>query len=359
LGRNNFTLLRRVNNLVKFITHKIISTIATLLICTLLVFFIVRLIPGDPVDHLLGERGANPELKKELMTKWGLDSPWYKQYFLFIFRGANGDLGRSIISGRSVLEEFKNRLPATIELSFFALFLALLVAVPLGFLGALKEHSIWDFICSGVSLIGYSMSVFWWGLILILVFSVHLGVTPVSGRVDILLEIEPLTGFMLIDSLLSPDKWEAFKSVLKHLILPGLTLGTIPLAYITRMTRFSLLEVFKEDFIRTAKGKGLGFYAIYFKHAFRNALIPILTVIGLMLGTLLAGAVLTETVFSWPGIGRWLINAVLSRDYPVLQGGILLVTLMIVFVNGMIDILYVKIDPRIKYSKEVSNVSKP
>ena len=331
-----------------FFCRRILSVIPTVFICTVLVFFIVRLIPGDPVDHLLGERGTSPELKQELMVKWGLDRPWYQQYFVFISRGVRGDLGRSLISGRPVLEEFGSRFPATVELSFFALLFSLLVGIPLGFLAALKVNSIWDFICSSLSLMGYSMSVFWWGLILILLFSVYLGLTPVSGRIDILYEIKPLTGFMLVDSLFTG--FSAFKSALKHLILPVLTLGTIPLAYIMQMTRFSLLETFKEDFIRTAKGKGLGFYRVYFIHAFRNALIPIVTVMGLMLGSLLAGAVLTETVFSWPGVGKWLVQAVLARDYPVLQGGILLITLIIVMINLLVDLLYLKVDPRIRTS---------
>ena len=223
------------------------------------------------------------------------------------------------------------------------------MGIPLGFLAALKVNSFWDFICSGFSLLGYSMSVFWWGLILILLFSVYWGITPVSGRVDILYDIKPLTGLMLVDSLLSADGFLAFKSTLHHLILPVLTLGTIPLAYIMRMTRFSLLEIFKEDFVRTAKGKGLNFYRVYVVHAFRNALIPIITVTGLMLGALLAGAVLTETVFSWPGVGKWLVQAVLARDYPVLQGGILLITVIIIMVNILVDMLYLKVDPRVSY----------
>lgn len=331
-----------------FIFRRFLPVIPTLFICSLLVFFIVRWVPGDPVDHLLGERGADPELRKELLVKWGLDRPWYGQYFVFVTRSLKGDLGESLVSGRPVLEEFFVRFPATLELSLLSLLLALVLGIPLGLLTAIKVNSFWDFMGSGFSLLGYSMSVFWWGLILILLFSVYLGLTPVSGRIDILYEIKPVTGFMLIDSLLT--SFSAFKSALKHLVLPVLTLSTIPLAYITRMTRFSLLEVFKEDFIRTAKGKGVSLYRVYFVHAFRNALIPIITVTGLILGSLLAGAVLTETVFSWPGIGRWLVQAVLSRDYPVLQGGILLITFMIVILNLLIDLVYRKVDPRIRAS---------
>ena len=331
-----------------FFFRRLLSVIPTVLICTVLVFLMVRLIPGDPVDHLLGERGADPELKEELMAKWGLNLPWYQQYFIFISRAIQGDLGQSLISGQSVWEEFGSRFPATVELSFFALLFSFFVGIPLGFLAAVKVNSFWDFICSGFSLVGYSMSVFWWGLILILLFSVYWGLTPVSGRVDVLYEIKPFTGLMLVDTLFSPDGYLAFKSALKHLILPVLTLGTIPLAYIMRITRFSFLEIMQEDFVRTARAKGLGFYSVYFVHVFRNALIPMITVTGLMLGSLLAGAVLTETVFSWPGVGKWLVQAVLARDYPVLQGGILLIGLIIIAVNLLVDLLYMKADPRIR-----------
>ncbi len=332
-------------NLSNFFFRRFLSIIPTLFICTVLVFFIIRLIPGDPVDHLLGERGADPELRQELMVKWGLDRPGYQQYLIFVSRALKGDLGQSLVSGRSVWAEFKEHFPATVELSFVALLFSLFLGIPLGFLAALKVNSIWDFTFSGFSLIGYSMSVFWWGLILILLFSVYLGLTPVSGRIDVLYEIKPLTGFMLVDSLFTGSA--AFKSALKHLVLPVLTLGTIPLAYVMRMTRFSLLEIFQEDFVRTAKGKGLGFFRVYLVHAFRNALIPIITVTGLMLGSLLAGAVLTETVFSWPGIGKWLVQAVLARDYPVLQGGILMITMIIIMLNFFVDLLYSKVDPRV------------
>ena len=321
--------------------------ILTIFICSLLVFLIVRTIPGDPVDNLLGDRGADPSIRQELMEKWGLNQPLHKQYFIFLIQSAQGNLGHSIVSGRPVLQEFQDRFPATLELSLCALLLACLLGIPMGFLSAIKANSFWDFLCSGISLTGYSMSVFWWGLMLILFFSVYLGWMPVSGRIDALYDIKPITGFMLLDSLFSEQGFLAFKSSLKHLLLPTLTLGTIPLANITRMTRFSLLETFKEDFIKTAKAKGLGFYKIYVVHAFQNALLPIVTVMGLMAGALITGAVLTETVFSWPGVGRWLVQAVLARDYPVLQGGILLITIIIIALNLLIDLIYAKIDPRV------------
>ena len=311
-------------------------------------FVAVQVIPGDPVDHFMGERGADPELRKELKARWGFDRPWYQQYAIFIVRGLKGDLGRSLISGQPVWEEFIARFPATVELSFFALLFALLLGIPMGFLSALKVNSFWDMVCSGVSLTGYSLSVFWWGLILILLFSIYLGLTPVSGRVNVLYEIEPITGFMLVDAWFSESGSLAFKSAFKHLILPVLTLGAIPLAYITRMTRISLLEIFKEDFIRTAKAKGVRSYQVYSVHVLKNALIPIITATGLMAGALLTGAVLTETVFSWPGVGKWLVQAVLARDYPVLRGGVLLMAVIITLINLSVDALYPIVDPRIR-----------
>ena len=331
-----------------FFLRRILSVIPTLFICSALVFVAVQVIPGDPVDHFMGERGADPELRKELKARWGFDRPWYEQYAIFIVRGLQGDLGRSLISGQPVWKEFMARFPATVELSFFALLFALLLGIPMGFLSALKVNSFWDMVCSGVSLTGYSLSVFWWGLILILLFSIYLGLTPVSGRVNVLYEIQPVTGFMLVDAWFSESGSLAFKSAFKHLILPVLTLGTIPLAYITRMTRISLLEIFKEDFIRTAKAKGVCSYQVYSAHVLKNALIPIITATGLMAGALLTGAVLTETVFSWPGVGRWLVQAVLARDYPVLRGGVLLMAVIITLINLFVDALYPIVDPRIR-----------
>ncbi|CRQ58136.1 Dipeptide transport system permease protein DppB [Pseudomonas aeruginosa] len=201
-----------------------------------------------------------------------------------------------------------------------------------------------------VSLAGYSMPIFWWGLILIMLFSVSLGWTPVSGRLDLLYDIEPKTGFMLIDTLLS-DEQGSFLDAVRHLILPAIVLGTIPLAVIARMTRSAMLEVLREDYVRTARAKGLSPARVVFVHALRNALIPVLTVFGLQVGTLLAGAVLTETIFSWPGIGKWLIDAISRRDYPVVQNGILLVATLVILVNFVVDILYGLANPRIRHQR--------
>ena len=320
-----------------------------ILACSLLVFVMIRVIPGDPVDHILGERGGDPSLRQAFMEKWGFHRPVGVQYALFVFKAFRGDLGVSVISGRSVLSEFKEHFPATLELGLFSLLLALFMGIPLGFLAALKVNSLWDMGLSSLCLTGYSMSVFWWGLVLILVLSVYGGLTPVSGRGDALYDITPVTGLMLVDAFFQKENaLLIFQNGLKHLILPVLTLSTIPLVHIMRITRFSFLEVFKEDFIRTGRAKGLGFFRLHFIHAFSNALLPLISVTGVLGASLLTGAVLTETVFAWPGLGRWLVGAVLARDWPVLQGGILLVTVFVVSLNFLTDLIYFKIDPRIR-----------
>ena len=308
----------------------------------------MRLLPGDPVDFLLGEKGVRPEVRKEFERKLGLDKPYHIQYLLFIRHALKGDLGSSIKTGGKVSQEFVNRFPATIELSLSALFLSILLGIPLGILAALFRNSWWDRFIMSFSLTGYSMSVFWCGLVLILVFSIQLEWTPVSGRIHVFYDVASVTGFMFIDTLLSVDSWTALWSFIKHLILPTLTLSTVPFTYIVRITRTSFIETLQEDFIRTARAKGLSFYRVLIKHTFRNALLPIITMIGLMLGSLITGTVLTETVFSWPGIGRWLVHAVEARDYPVLQGGVLIITVLIVCINLCVDLVNMLVDPRIR-----------
>jgi dipeptide transport system permease protein len=229
-----------------------------------------------------------------------------------------------------------------------ALFWSVLLGIPLGILAAVRRNTVFDYSVIGVSLVGYSMPIFWWGLILVMFFSVHLGVLPVSGRIDVMFDIPSVTGFLLIDSLLSEDGFAAFSSALEHLILPALVLGTIPLAVIARMTRSSMLEVLSEDFVRTAKAKGLSVFRVIYVHTLRNALIPIVTVIGLLVGSLLTGAVLTETIFSWPGIGRWLVKSVEARDYPVIQGGVLYLALIIVVINLIVDLVYLWVHPKMR-----------
>lgn len=331
--------------ILRLIARRLLISFPTLLGISLLSFILIRLVPGDPVMLLLGERGASPELYQEMRSKLGLDQAYHQQYFQFLKKAALGDLGISIYSQKPVLEEFLDRFPATVELGLFGMLWALLLGIPMGLVSAIKRNSPFDYLLMGTALVGYSMPIFWWGLILILIFSVNLGWTPVSGRIGLIYDIEPVTGFMLIDTWLSPDSWAAFKNALWHLVLPGIALATIPLAAVARMTRSSLLEVLAEDYIRTAKAKGLGIYGIVVVHALRNALVPIITIVGLMVGSVLTGAILTETIFSWPGIGKWLVNSLNARDYPVIQGGILLIALVIIGVNLTVDVLYKVVNP--------------
>ena len=332
-----------------FLLRRAGLVVPTFLGITLLVFSLIHMIPGNAVEALSGERGMDPARYARLLHEFGLDQPLYVQYLAYLGKLLKGDLGFSIITHEPVVREFLTLFPATLELSFCAMLLAMSIGLPAGILAALKRNTFLDYSVMGVSLTGYSMPIFWWALLLILLFSVTLGWTPVSGRIDILFDLPPVTGFMLIDSLLSGEQG-AFKSALSHLILPTIALGTIPLAVIARMTRSAMLEVLREDYVRTARAKGLSRFRVIGIHALRNALIPVITVIGLQVGTLLAGAILTETIFSWPGIGKWLVEAIHRRDYPVVQGGILLSASIIILVNLVVDILYGVINPRIRRS---------
>jgi len=284
------------------------------------------------------------------MHRLGLDEPLPIQYFHYVGHALRGDLGMSIITNTSVMGEFLTRFPATLELAICAMIFALVVGLPAGVAAALKRGTVVDHGVMGTALTGYSMPIFWWGLILIMFFSAKLGWTPVSGRIAVEYDIPNRTGFMLWDSLFSTDEG-AFKSAVSHLILPTIVLGTIPLAVIARMTRSSMLEVLREDYIRTARAKGLAPGRVVVVHALRNALIPVVTVIGLQVGTLLAGAVLTETLFSWPGVGKWLIDAISRRDYPVVQGGILMIATLVILVNLVVDLLYGVLNPRIRHTR--------
>lgn len=331
-----------------FIIRRVTSSLPTLLGITLVSFFILRLIPGDPVQQLLGERGGSPEQVMELRKNLGLDKPVYMQYFSFLGALSRGDLGHSIVTSTAVTKEFFTYFPATVELALCALLWALLLGIPLGLFAALNRNSYLDKGIVGFSLFGFSMSIFWWALMLILIFSVHLAWTPVSGRLNIIYEPVTITGFYLIDSWFSKHALDMFLSSVHHLILPSLTLGTIPLAFIVRITRSSMLDILNKDFIRTAKAKGLSFYKIFFQHALSNALIPIVTIFGFLVTALLTGAVLTETIFSWPGIGHWFVQALLARDYPVITGGSLFIAIIIIGINIFIDIIYAIVDPQIR-----------
>jgi dipeptide transport system permease protein len=330
--------------MLRFLLSRFSLVIPTFLGMTLLAFFLIRIVPGDPIETMAGERGIDATRHAALLKEYGLDRPVLVQYGIYIGRVLHGDLGKSMITQEPVVREFAALFPATIELAVCAI---VFVGIPAGMLAAVRRNSVFDHGVMGVSLTGYSMPIFWWGLLLILLFSVQLGWTPVSGRISVKYFIEPVTGFLMVDALLSGEKG-AFQSAVSHLILPMIVLGTNPLAIIARMTRSAMLEVLGEDYIRTARAKGLSNLRVIALHAFRNALIPVITVIGLQVGVLFTGAILTETIFSWPGVGKWLIEAINRRDYPVLQGGLLLLGAVVMMVNLLVDVTYGVINPRIR-----------
>jgi dipeptide transport system permease protein len=336
--------------MIGFLVRRILVVIPTLVAIALLLFVAIRMVPGDPIEVRTGERGIAPERHAMLLHQYGLDQPIWRQFLRYLWQLAHGNFGVSIVTSEPVLKEFLTLFPATIELSLCAILFAILLGVPAGVVAAVRRGGIVDHVLMGGALTGFSMPIFWWGLLLILFFSLHLGWTPVSGRIDLVYYFEPVTGFMLIDSLLSGQEG-AFGSAVAHLILPSIVLGTIPLATFARMTRSSMLEVLGEDYVRTARAKGLGPLRVVGVHALRNALIPVVTVIGLRMGNLLAGAVLTEYIYSWPGVGSWLIESINRRDYPVLQGGILLISCMVILVNIGVDLLYGVLNPKIRHAR--------
>ena len=330
---------------------KLATLLPTLLGVTLVAFALIRLVPGDPIEIMVGERLLDPAAHAALMAQLGLDQPLPAQYWRYLKQLAHADLGQSLVTREAVTAEFAVLFPATVELAGAALLLALTVGLPLGVAAALKRGSWLDQAVMALATVGNSMPVFWWGLILIMFFSVGLEWTPVSGRIGIEFDVDAVTGFMLIDSALANLRGQepgAFASALLHLVLPALVLGTIPMAVIARMTRSAMLEVLREDYMRTARAKGLSPARVVVHHGLRNALIPVVTVLGLQVGSLLGGAVLTETIFSWPGIGKWLIEAIARRDYPVVQAGILVSALLFIGVNLVVDLLYGVVNPRLR-----------
>jgi dipeptide transport system permease protein len=333
--------------MLRFLLTRLSLIIPTFFGMTVLAFVLIRLVPGDPIETMAGERGIDAVRHAALLKEYGFDQPVWVQYGIYIGRVLRGDLGKSIVTQEPVIREFLALFPATIELAVCAILFALLLGIPAGIVAAVRRNSGFDHGVMAVSLTGYSMPIFWWGLLLILLFSVQLDLTPVSGRIAVQYFIEPTTGFLLVDSLLAGDKG-AFVSAVRHLILPAIVLGTNPMAVIARMTRSAMLEVLGEDYIRTARAKGLPPRRVVAVHALRNALIPVVTVIGLQVGVLFTGAILTETIFSWPGVGKWLIEAISRRDYPVLQGGMLLLGGVVMLVNLLVDVAYGFINPRIR-----------
>lgn len=335
----------------RYLFRKLWLIIPTFIGITLLTFIFIHLIPGDPILILAGERGITPERYEMLRIEYGYDQPLFVQYWHYLKGVLQGDLGTSLNTHRPVWEEFLPRFKATLELGICAMIFATLIGIPVGILAALKRGSVFDHASVGAALTGYSMPIFWWGMMLIMFVSVKLDLTPVSGRISDMVFLDdskPLTGFMLFDTLFFGEKGD-FKDAVHHMILPAIVLGTIPLAVIVRMTRSSLLEVLSEPYILTARAKGLSRARVILIHALRNALVPVVTVIGLQIGTLLAGAILTETIFSWPGVGRWIIEALQRRDYPVVQSGVLLIASLIILVNLLVDLLYGLINPRIRH----------
>lgn len=331
--------------MIRYLGRRLLETLPVVLGISLIVFLLLRLVPGDPVRIMLGER-ANPDQVERVRHELGLDRPWPVQYFEFMRRAVQLDLGRSIKRNSLVTEELARAFPATLELTLAAVFLATLVGVGLGTLAALKRNSWADALCTAISLSGISIPIFWLGLCFILIFPVGLGWFHFSGRTDF--SFDTVTGLYLIDSLLA-GRLDIFWDVLSHLILPAVTLATVPTAMIARMTRSALLEVLGQDYIRTARAKGLGPRAVLFGHALPNAMLPIVTVVGLQFGYLLGGAVLTETVFQWPGLGVLLLEAVKERDYPLVQGSILLIAISFSLVNLAVDLAYAFFDPRVRY----------
>lgn len=330
-----------------YIGKRLLHLIPVLLGMTFIVFLIIRLIPGDPAQVILGQQ-ATAEAIAALNEKLGLNEPWYIQYFNYLIGLVTLDLGESLRTGVEISKEIWPYLAATMELAFFAMIVAVIVGVNAGIISAWFQNSWFDYLAMIVALIGVSMPIFWLGLMEQWIFSIELGWLPTSGREEVRDPISPITHLYLIDTLLQ-GRFDQFVTVVKHLLLPGFALATIPTAIIARMTRSSMLEVMRSDYIRTARAKGQKMFIVIYKHALKNALIPVLTVIGLQTGMLLGGAILTETIFSWPGIGRYIYEAIGFRDYPVIQSGILIVAFMFIMINLIVDILYTFIDKRIKY----------
>jgi peptide/nickel transport system permease protein len=323
------------------------TVVPVLLGVSLLVFSFIHLIPGDPALTMLGER-ATPEKVVEIRQRLGLDRPIPEQYLIYVGKLLRGDLGTSIVRGDPVLADLLRRFPATVELATAAIVLAVLLGIPIGIASAVWRHSLVDSVARVWALAGVSMPIFWLGLMLAWFFGVELRWLPTGFRLDTGTAFAPWTNFVLLDAALQGN-WTAFRDGLRHLILPAVALATIPLAIVARMTRASMLEVLSREYMRTAEAKGLPQAAVILRHALRNALLPVITVIGLQVGHLLAGAILTETIFSWPGIGLWVYESIEARDYAIVQGASLFIAVIFVVVNLITDLLYAAVDPRIKY----------
>ena len=331
----------------RYAIKRFLTIVPVLLGISVIVFGFIHLIPGDPAVTMLGER-ATPERVKEVRTQLGLDRPLYTQYFIYVGKILRGDLGVSILRGDPVLYDLIRRFPATVELATAAILIAIAVGIPSGIISSVWRNSLFDGLSRILALTGVSMPIFWLGLMLAWCFGVMLGWLPTGFRLDTDVPLVTVTHFNILDSLLTGNLPALFSS-LRHLVLPAVALSTIPMAVITRMTRASLLEVLSQEYIRTAEAKGLPQRSVVLRHAMRNALLPVMTVTGLQVGRLLAGAILTETIFSWPGIGLWIYESIQARDYPIVQGATLFIATIFVMVNLLTDVLYAAVDPRIKY----------
>ena len=356
----------------RYIIRRLISLIPTLLGVTILVFLFIHLIPGDPAIVMLGEHAAVENVER-IREQLGLNEPLFlntdavgqvfrgevsigegvkslfeSQYFLFLGRLLQGDLGKSVHERTPIADLLKLKFPATVELSLLAMFFAVAVGIPAGIISATRRNSIFDSVSMIGSLVGVSMPIFWLGLMLIYFFGVKLGWLPTYGRFPVDLSLETVTGLYTLDSIIAKDA-QALGLALKHLVMPSIALGTIPMAIIARMTRSAMLEVLQEDYIRTAYAKGLQERVVILRHALKNAFLPVITVIGLQVGSLLAGAIMTETVFSWPGVGKWVYDAILARDYPVVQVAVLVITLVVAVINLSVDVSYAFLNPKIRF----------
>jgi peptide/nickel transport system permease protein len=334
--------------MLRFVVRRLILLVPILIGLSLLVFLWIRALPGSPATALLGER-ATPAAVAAVREQYGLDDPLYQQYFRYVRTLAGGNLGSSVTTRRPVVDEFKDRFPATIELALAAMVFSVGVGIPLGFLAAKRYGSWIDHLSLVASLIGISIPIFFLGILLKYVFAVKLGWLPTVGRQSVLINVDHPTNFYVLDAILAGD-FEAWWDAVKHLVLPAVALGSIPLAIVARITRAAVLDILNEDYVRTARAKGVAPTIVDRRHILRNAMLPITTIIGLQTGLLLSGAVLTETVFAWPGIGSWLVEAIEARNYPVLQNGILLIAIVFVLVNLLVDLSYGLLNPRIRVS---------
>jgi peptide/nickel transport system permease protein len=334
--------------MLRFVVRRLLLLVPILLGLSILVFFWIRALPGGPAQALLGER-ATPEAVAAIERQYGLDEPIYVQYWRFLKNSITFDFGESITSRRPVMEELKQRFPATVELAVAAMIFSIVFGVPLGFIAAKRHGTAIDHGSLVVSLLGISIPIFFLAILLKYVFSVELGWLPTVGRLSVLIDLDHPTNFYVLDALLTAN-WEALWDAIKHLMLPAIALGTIPLAIIARITRAAVLDVQNEDYVRTARAKGVAPRIVDSRHVLRNAMLPVSTIVGLQVGLLLSGAVLTETVFAWPGLGTWLVQAIEDRNHPVIQGGILFLALVFVLVNLLVDLSYAVINPRIRLS---------